>query len=289
MRSLVYKYLLMVAIAVIPFAVCGQPFESNADIKAYPEFPAKGYVITQNGDSISGTITDYKKAGGVVGYFIDQVTLDGKVYMAADSKGFGFLARWDKSRILFETQIAPQNQHEPKTLLRYDSWQDPNPKKNRKVFLWRMVDEKGIVLYQNPQSGYGHIVESSTTTTTLSNIKVETHMENAKLIDIDSTTFDKKYEKLNDYKAKQDKAIFQTKAYYNSNTIGGEEDYFYSNYLLVSEDKSLIKLNEKNYESMWPYMFKGCEMVVDYMNTNKNYTKIRKIMRVVDFYTENCN
>jgi len=289
MKIFIKKCLLAIALTVIPFALSGQPFESNADIKAYPEFPAKGYVITQKGDSITGTITDYKKAGGVIGYFIDRITLDGKLYTADDSKTFGFLTRWDNSRQLFETQIAPENQHEQKTLLRYDSRQDPNSKKDRNVFLWKMVDEKGLVLYQNPQSGYGHVVESSTTTSTLSNVKVETHMENAKLIDIDSTTFDKKYEKLNDYKAQQNKAIFQTKAYYNSKTTGGEEDYFYSNYFMVLDDNSLIKLNEKNYESMWTNMFKNCSQVIDYMNANKNYTKIRKIMRVVDFYSENCN
>ena len=62
MKIFIKKCLLAIALTVIPFALSGQPFESNADIKAYPEFPAKGYVITQKGDSITGTITDYKKA-----------------------------------------------------------------------------------------------------------------------------------------------------------------------------------------------------------------------------------
>jgi hypothetical protein len=50
-----------------PITAIGQPFEptynqlQGKNITSYPAWPAKGYVITNDGDSIVGTITKSKK------------------------------------------------------------------------------------------------------------------------------------------------------------------------------------------------------------------------------------
>ena len=87
---------------------------------------------------------------------------------------------------------------------------------------------------------------------------------------------------------KKDKSIFRTDVFSHTIVKGMEEDYFYNSYYLVTKDQGLIKLNRKNYMDQWPYLWKGCQAVDDFAKGKKNYGKIKKFMRLVSIYSQQC-
>ena len=313
-----------------------QPFKPALDqlsgqyITGYPDWPAEGYVITNSGDSITGTITKSTKK---FGFFLQSITLDGNQYNAVENKSFGFLAYLDEEKHFYITHNAPCESIP--SLLRYDTQIDP--KKNKKVFMWKMVDEPGLVVYQNPGFSFTHTVESGSTVTKMDSLKIIFDKEILKakilvekeklkgiIIDLAANEILELYKSLNiplddiyvqdilnELKAKAinttprtpiydncgniigylndgGKSILRTDVFSHPTYKGLEEDYFYNAYYLVAKDGELIKLNKKNYLDQWEYLWKGCKAVDDFVNGKKNYDKIKKFMRLVSLYSQQC-
>lgn len=293
------KSVILIFIFFNPGTSIGQPFEpvynqlSSTYIASYPTWPAKGYVVTNSGDSITGTITNSSKK---FGFFLLSITLDGKEYKAQDNKAFGFLAYLDKGKHFYRNNKPPCGSSDlVLSILRYDTQIDPN--KGNKVFMWKMVDEPGLVVYQNPSFSFTHTVESGSITTITDSVKVKVNKENIKLELSDFLGYDGYDERNLVYDdcgnlvgyLNKDKSIFRTDIFSHSIVKGMEEDYFYDAYYLVAEDGSLIKLNNKNYAEQWSYLWKGCQAVDDFARDKKNYDKIKKFMRLVSVYGQQCN
>ena len=303
------KIALLICLFVnISSAIC-QPFKPALDklsgyITDYPDWPAEGYVITNSGDSISGTITKSTKK---FGFFLQSITLNGKQYKAGENKSFGFLAYLDEEKHFYRTHNASCGSLP--SLLRFDTQIDP--KKGKKVFMWKMVDEPGLVIYQNPGFSFTHTVESGSTVTKLDSLKVGINKEVTKKIILDKialellkaldvSTFALNVSHTIRYPIYDDcgniigylndgNSIFKTDNFSHTIVKGMEEDYFYNAYYLVANDGELIKLNKKNYLDQWAYLWKGCKAVDDFSNGKKNYDKIKKFMRLVSVYSQQCN
>jgi hypothetical protein len=309
-KTTVFLFLFFNAISAI-----SQPFKPVLDqisgqyITGYPDWPAKGYVITNSGDSISGTIT---KSSKKFGFFLQSITIDGKEYKAGENKSFGFLAYLESEKHYYKTNNAPCGSIP--TILRYDSKTDP--KKGKKVFMWKMVDEPGLIVYQNPGFGFSHTTESGSTRTKtdhkevlkqklIDKVSVEVDLGVEKSFGKPTTKSGKVDLKLNDvidYNRdaiyddcgkiigyKNEKGVFRTDRFSHKTSKGLEEDYFYNAYYLVAKDGSLIKLSKKNYLDQWAYLWKGCKEVDNFSNGVKNYDKIKKFMRLVSVYAQQCN
>jgi len=313
-NTLIFPYmktaLLLCLFVNISAAIC-QPFKPALDklsgqyITGYPDWPAEGYVITNSGDSISGTITKSTKK---FGFFLQSIILDGKQYKAGENKSFGFLAYLDEEKHFYRTHNASCGSLP--SLLRFDTQIDP--KKGKKVFMWKMVDEPGLVVYQNPGFSFTHTVESGSTVTKLDSLKVGINKEVIEKIILDKVALEllKALEvSPNDLTVNHTitrspiyddcgniigylndgNSIFKTDNFSHTTVNGMEEDYFYNAYYLVANDGELIKLNKKNYLDQWTYLWKGCKAVDDFSNGKKNYDKIKKFMRLVSVYSQQCN
>jgi len=224
-------------------------------------------------------------------YFIQSITLDGIVYTSEDCKGFGIVTYFDSEKHFYRTNNPPCGTVDLiLSVLRYDVKGDP--KKGKKYFMWKMVDEPGLIIYQNPRSPNNHSVESGTRTTVTDSIKFRIVKENMdELSDFLYTEYDAIYDDCGNLIGyiPRDKDVFKTDVFTHTETKGMEEDYYYSNYLLVTEDGSLIKLNNKNYLEQWAYLWKGCQAVDDFTKDKKNYDKVKKLMRVASVYGNECN
>lgn len=291
--------IIFLCVILADLTAIAQPFEptydklSGKDNPSYPSWPAQGYVITNSGDSIVGTITKSTKK---LGFFLLSITLDNKQYNAIENKSFGFLAYLDNEKHFYRTNKPPCGSSDlVLSILRYDSQTDP--KKGKKVFMWKMVDELGLVVYQNPGFGFSHTVESGSITTKMDSVKTGINKNNLKLKLSDLMRYDGFDEgnliyndcgELVGYLNK-DKSIFRTDVFSHTIVKGMEEDYFYGAYYLVAEDGGLIKLSKKNYLDQWAYLWKGCKAVDDFADGKKNYDKIKKFMRLVSVYGQQCN
>lgn len=339
-NTLIFPYMKIAILLIIFFSsssAISQPFKPALDqlsgqyITGYPDWPAEGYVITNSGDSISGTITKSTKK---FGFFLQSIILDGNQYNAGENKSFGFLAYLDKEKHFYRTHNAPCESIP--SLLRYDTKIDP--KKGKKVFMWKMVDEPGLVVYQNPGFSFTHTVESGSTISKMDSIKIifdkevlkakillekeklkgiiidlaaneilelykslDVPLDDVYLVDIleelkakainttPRTPIYDKCENIIGYLNDGGKSILRTDVFSHPTSKGLEEDYFYNAYYLVAKDGELIKLNKKNYLDQWAYLWKGCKAVDDFSNGKKNYNKIKKFMRLVSLYGQECN
>jgi hypothetical protein len=231
-----------------------------------------------------------------MGWFLLSITLDGREYKAENNKAFGFLAYLDNENHFYRTNKPPCGSSDlVLSILRYDAQTDP--KKGNKVFMWKMVDEPGLVVYQNPGFGFAHTVESGSITTKVDSIRVRINKENLTPKLSDFINFDGYDERNLIYDdcgnlvgyLKKDKSIFRTDVFSHTIVKGLEEDYYYGAYYLVAADGSLIKLNRKNYKDLWAYLWKGCQAVDDFAMGKKKYDKIKKFMRLVSVYGQQCN
>ena len=290
-----FKIWMLIIIFFTGVTAIGQPFQPKGDEKSqpHPTWPAKGYVVTNSGDSITGTIT---KSSKKMGWFLLSITMNDTKFTAEEIKSFGFVAYLDKEKHFYRTNKPPCGSSDlVLSILRYDTKIDP--KKGKKVFMWKMVDEPGLVIYQNPGAIFTHSIESGSITKVTDSVKFGINKKNLKLelsdfINIDG--FDEGnliYDdcgKIVGY-LKKDRSIFRTDVFSHTIVKGMEEDYFYNSYYLVAEDQKLIKLNKKNYMDQWAYLWKGCQAVDDFAMGKKNYVKIKKFMRLVSVYSQQCN
>lgn len=289
-----FKIRILLFVLLMASTGIAQPFMPKGDEKfqSYPKWPAKGYVITNAGDSISGTIT---KSSKNMGRFLQSITMNDTKFTAKKIKSFGFVAYLDKEKHFYRTNKPPCGSSDLiLSILRFDT--RINPKKGNKVFMWKKVDEPGLVIYQNPGSSFTHTIESGTITKVTDSVKLGINKKKLKLElsnFINTEGYDKRnliYDDCGNIVGylKKDKSIFRTDVFSHTIVKGMEEDYFYNSYYLVTKDQGLIKLNRKNYMDQWPYLWKGCQAVDDFAKGKKNYGKIKKFMRLVSIYSQQC-
>lgn len=286
-----YVFVSLICLILFELPLKAQTFEGSDKVHAVvPMLPAQGYVITNNGDSIPGSITGFNRQGS---YFLVSVTLNGNSYSAEQCKGFGFYAWYESLGEMRQGQgdwwtTMPHSnikmKREPAVIV-YESVNDPNPKKVRKLFLWKTFDKNGLTLYQSSKIGIGYIKESGSTTRKMTGYKVNVNEDALNLVD--STTFDADYRALNEYKKKNPQSLFEGQAYYETTVKGLAEYWYYGNYQLKMTDGSLTEINGKNYQSHWEYMFKGCPIMAEHF-ADKDNQKWHRFTDALAIFATSC-
>ena len=230
--------------------ILGKSLSAQEDIELYkmlhPMIAIPGYIITNAGDSIFGKMKYTKKADG----YMSQIMMikPNKEKIRYDAVDVLVLAAETELPDVFGNPLnSPLD-----SLLDYFECK-PSPKKGIMVFMYK-YEEGRIKVYHNPRSGQ---------------FKSTWTRSSPKITGISFT-----------YSIDGGLEIgpsFKTTTYIKT---------WYASHYIEKNGGEFLKIDKKNYETLWPSLFEDCPEILEEVNLNPDLKKFKNFLLIVRIYND---